>query len=208
MAAEVAVPRADLTLSGGGQSGREGRTVETLELFIFNQLIQERRKSLDLEQALDKEQAALAEAGKTLSKLRGQHESLKQDRDGAAREAKQVQGKLKSEEKARLAREQELSSARQELARLRGHNLENLELREQHELQETLQEGLRRVLDAMRRRQAVEKLASTRCDTPQATLLCQEAEARERRRASVVSWTGVRCGYTVRQGTRTQGEDL
>jgi hypothetical protein len=155
--------------AAGSKRRDEGRGAETLELYVFNQLIQERKKAMGLETSRAKEQALLhvkLEADKkTLEALRIQYERLQKDRDSAKLEMEEVKRKLKSEGEAKLERERELTRARQELARLRGQHAEDMELHElaelERELQETLQESLRRMKHATRRRNAVEKLAST-----------------------------------------------
>ena len=155
--------------AAGSKSRDEGRGVETLELYVFNQLIQERKKAMGLETSLAKEQALsrvkLAADKKTLADLRIHYERLQKDRDSVKLEVEEVKGKLKSEGEAKLERERELTRARQELARLRGQHAEDMEMHElvelEHELQETLQESLRRVKHATRRHNAIEKLAST-----------------------------------------------
>jgi hypothetical protein len=155
--------------AAGSKSRDEGRGAETLELYVFNQLIQERKKAMGLETSRAKEQALshvkLEADQKTLEALRIQYERLQKDRDSAKLEMEEVKRKLKSEGEAKLERERELTRARQELARLRGQHAEDMELHElaelERELQETLQESLRRMKHATRRRNAVEKLAST-----------------------------------------------
>ena len=155
--------------ASGSKSRDEGRGAETLEVYVFNRLIQERKKAMGLETLLAKQQALsrvkLAADSKRLAELRIICDRLQKDRDSTELEVEEIKRKLKSEGEAKLEQERELTRARQELARLRGQHAEDMEMHElaelENELQETLQESLRRVKNATRRRNAVEKLAST-----------------------------------------------